>query len=84
MIWKPFYLTCIKCGHKNRPHKSPKEGVRQVLLNSGVKCNGCGDWIKICLCDSDRPLVIRVREELKRQNQLPLCPEHSMFSSVAS
>lgn len=30
MIWKPFYITC-SCGHRNRPHNSPREGVTVVI-----------------------------------------------------
>lgn len=62
MIWKPFYVVCSACGHKNRPHKSPREGVRMALAGELPPCKGCGGTLRPRL--ADRPLVQQVRQEL--------------------
>ena len=61
-FWKPFYITCSTCGHRNRPHPSPHEAVRLTLLGHAGNCRGCGKQLRPRL--SDRPLVKQVRKEL--------------------
>ncbi len=64
-IWRPFYLRCTVCGHRNRPHNSPREGVRLALLGQIGPCKGCGLTLDPEL--PDRPLVRKVRAELLAQ-----------------
>ena len=67
-FWQTFLIRCSKCGHKNQPHKSPREGIRLTLLGQLKPCRGCGKTLTPRL--SDRPLVRKVREELMAQGLL--------------
>ena len=70
-IWRPFYIQCSGCGHRNRPDKSPREGVRLALTGQLSPCRNCGKELHPRL--SERPLVQRVREELRAQGIAPVC-----------
>jgi len=60
--WKGFLVVCSGCGHRNRPSKSPREGIRLALLDQLPDCRGCGKPLR---CDpGDRPLARQVRAEL--------------------
>ena len=62
MFFKPFYVYCGECGHRNRPHRSPREGIRLALLGQVGECKGCKATLHVNL--PDRPLVQKVRAEL--------------------
>ncbi len=66
-----FYIICSTCGHKNRPDRSPREGVRLALLGELPPCRGCGKQLRPRL--SDCPLVHKVREELLAAGIQPRC-----------
>ena len=66
--FKTFRLRCGKCGYKNQPHKSPREGIRMALLNQLPPCKGCGKQLHYP--NPDRPLATLVREELIQQGLL--------------
>jgi len=70
-FWKGFYLICSRCGHKNRPHKSPREGVRLTLTGKAGSCRGCGKKINPRL--SDRPLIRKVRAQLQAAGIKTIC-----------
>ncbi len=70
-IWRPFHITCGTCGHRNRPHKSPREGIRMALVGKLAPCRGCGKILKPTL--SDRPLARQIRAELLAQGIQPQC-----------
>lgn len=61
----PFYVNCSGCGKKNRPHPSPRQGVRLVLLGEFNTCRHCGKPLTIGL--TDRPLVRQVLEAIRRE-----------------
>jgi hypothetical protein len=67
-VWKPFYIYC-HCGHRNRPHNSPREGVRLALLQQLKPCTSCGQALPTAL--PDRPLVTQVKAELVAKGLLP-------------
>lgn len=71
MIFRAFYVVCSECGHKNRPHKSPREGVRLALTGDLPPCNGKGCGKKLRPRLSDRPLVRQVRAELAADGVTP-------------
>lgn len=71
MVFVPFYITCSACGHRNRPHASPREGVRLALIGQAGKCKGCGKVLNPKL--SDRPLVRSVRAELQAKGITTIC-----------
>ena len=68
MVFTPFYVTCSACGHCNRPHPSPRQGIRMALQGTLPKCRGrnCGKQLKVDLTNSTRPLVVAVRAEIAR------------------
>jgi hypothetical protein len=70
-IWRPFYIRCSCCGHKNRPHKSPDVGIRLALTGQAGNCKGCGKKLNPQL--SDRPLTRRIRLELSAQGISTVC-----------
>lgn len=72
MIFRHFYIVCRQCGYRNRPHNSPREGVRLALLDQLPPCRGCGREIKKVRL-SDRPMVLRVRAELQAQGITTVC-----------
>ena len=71
-IWRPFYLHCESCGHRNQPAKSPREGVRLVLLGHTGNCRGCGASVQPHAWELDRPLVQKVREQLRTEGLTPV------------
>lgn len=71
MIFRGFLIGCGRCGHRNRPHKSPREGIRLVLTGKLLPCKGCGKILEPRL--SDRPLVRAVRAELIEAGVKPVC-----------
>ncbi len=71
MVWKAFYVRCSGCGYKNRPDKSPREGIRLALVGQLKPCQSCGKELRPKL--SDRPLVRQVREELRMQGIASVC-----------
>jgi hypothetical protein len=68
-IWRPFYVVCPTCGHRNRPHRSPSEGIRMALMGQLPPCKGCGKELRPEL--PDRPLVLKLRKELEAQGTQP-------------
>ncbi|MDP3769478.1 MAG: hypothetical protein U1A25_01540 [Candidatus Sungbacteria bacterium] len=70
-VFVPFYITCSFCGHRNRLHPSPREGVRLALIGHAGSCKSCGKVLKPKL--SDRPLVRRIRAELQDQGIKTVC-----------
>lgn len=70
VFFKGFYVTCGCCKHRNRPAKSPREGIRMALLNALPDCRKCGKRLSLTQ-PSDRPLVREVRAELIRDGLLP-------------
>ena len=68
-IWKAFYVTCGECGHRNRPDKSPAEGIR-LALQGAIACKKCGNEMDVRekLRRSARPLVRRVLQGLARED----------------
>ncbi len=69
-FWKAFVVCCGCCGHRNRPHRSPREGIRMALLDQLSPCKGCGK--ELHLTDlGDRPLVHEVRAQLIQEGLLP-------------
>lgn len=68
-FWRGYYITCSQCGHRNRPHKSPREGIRLALLGLVGACKGCDETLHPAL--PDRPLVREVRAELLAQGIEP-------------
>jgi hypothetical protein len=71
-FWYGFHVTCGRCGHRNRPSKSPREGIRMALLGQIPPCRGCGKELHPTL--KDRPLLRKVRTELEREGLLPPAP----------
>lgn len=71
-IWKPFYVICSECNHRNWPHPSPREGVRLALIGQLPPCRGCGKELNLIRI-SDRPLIRKVREELLAAGIQPCC-----------
>lgn len=69
MIWRGFYIHC-SCGHRNRPHKSPREGIRLTLIGQAGNCKRCGEVLQPRL--SDRPLIKKVREALLAEGIKPI------------
>jgi hypothetical protein len=67
-VFRAFYIVC-PCGHRNRPHKSPREGIRLALLKQLKPCAQCGQPLPSEL--PDRPLVAAVRAELAARRLLP-------------
>ena len=72
MVFMGFSIVCGFCGHKNRPHKSPREGVRLALTGNLSPCKRCGKNLQPRLL-SDRPLVRQVRAELIAAGITPVC-----------
>ncbi len=68
-VFHSFYIRCGTCGHINRPHKSPREGIRMALTGLMPPCRGCGKILRFRL--SNRPLVRKVRNELLAQGIQP-------------
>lgn len=68
-IWCPFFIRCGHCSHRNRPHPSPRMGMRLALLGQLKPCVKCGQALPTQL--PDRPLVARVKAELIREGLLP-------------
>lgn len=72
--WKGFVITCSQCGHKNMPHRSPREGIRLTLIGQVGNCKGCGKVLKTNrLLQSTRPLVLKVRAELAAAGVKTVC-----------
>lgn len=61
-FFRGFVIVCRDCGHRNRPSKSPREGIRMALLGELPPCRGCGKTLRPVLRDC--PLTRKVREEL--------------------
>ena len=61
-VFIPFYICCGGCGHRNRLHPSPREGIRLALLGQVGACKGCGEPLHPVL--PNRPLVRKIRAEL--------------------
>lgn len=66
MIWKPFYVHC-GCGHRNRPAKSPAKGIELALLGRLGNCKRCEEPLRPESWEMNRPLVEKVRNELRIQ-----------------
>lgn len=66
-IYRPFYVSC-ECGHKNRPDRSPRIGIR-IALKGPIECKRCGRSIDVSedLRRSDRPLVKAVLANLQKE-----------------
>ncbi len=69
-FWTGFIVRCGRCGHRNRPSKSPREGIRMALLGQLPDCRGCGKPLRLPQ-PPDRPLTHQVRAELVREGLLP-------------
>lgn len=69
-IWKAFYVRCGKCGHRNRPHRSPMIGV-MIALEGPIECKNkrCKRTIdaREDLRRSERPLIKMVIASLQKQ-----------------
>lgn len=72
IFWHPFYVTCSGCGYRNRPSKSPREGVRLALMGQLPDCRGCGALLGSPSLP-DRPLVHEVRAELAEKGIQAVC-----------
>ena len=72
VFFRPFYINCRQCGHRNSPHPSPRKGVELVLRGEFHQCRGCGREMKNIRL-SDRPLVKGVRAELQAQGIPMVC-----------
>ena len=70
--WKSFIIICGSCGHRNRPSKSPREGIRLALTGQMAPCRGCDKVLQPPRL-SARPLVTELREELLAQGITPVC-----------
>ena len=68
-MWKPFYIHC-GCGHRNRPAKSPTAGIQLALLGRLGNCKRCEEPLHPEAWEMDRPLVEKVRNELRTQGLL--------------
>lgn len=68
-IFKNFYIPCRRCGHRNRPAHSPREGIRLALLGQAGICRGCGKILQPVI--PDRPLAHKVRAELIAEGLAP-------------
>jgi len=61
-------VKCGRCGHRNCPSKSPREGIRMALLDQLPNCRHCGKELH---CKGiDRPLASKVRAELIEEGLL--------------
>jgi len=67
-----FYVCCRNCGRRNLPHNSPKKGMRLALTGQLQPCRHCGQEFGTIELP-DRPLVQRVREELKAEGIPTVC-----------
>ena len=64
-----FRILCGRCGHRNQPHRSPREGIRLALLDQLPSCKKCGK--ELHLTDpGERPLVREVRAQLIHEGLL--------------
>ena len=70
-FWRGFHITCSVCGHRNRPSKSPREGIRLALTGQLEPCRGCGKVLRPRL--GTRPLVLKVRAELQAEGIATVC-----------
>ena len=71
-FYTSFVVVCGGCGHRNLPHRSPREGIRLALLDQIPPCKECGKELH-CTPPASRPLVQRVRRELEQAGQLVPC-----------
>ena len=65
--FRPFYINCSGCGRRNRPHSSPRQGLRLVLLGEFANCRHCGKTLTVGL--TDRPLLRQVLADLQREQR---------------
>ncbi len=63
MIWKPFLVKCSHCGHRNKPHNSPRIGVELVLTGDFDTCRRCNTEFNIITVPR-RPIVTQVLSKL--------------------
>jgi hypothetical protein len=68
-----YYLRCVDCGHRCRPHKSPRESIRLMLTGRAGHCRNCGRKLNPDLSASTAPLVLAVRKELEAAGVTPVC-----------
>ena len=71
MVYVGFFIVCSDCGYRNRPHKSPREGIRLALTGKLPLCKECSRILHPQLLD--RPLVRSVRAELEAAGITPVC-----------
>ena len=64
MVYRNLYIVCGQCGHRNRPHPSPRMTAELALLGKLGCCKGrnCGKELKVQMRET--PLVKRVKEDL--------------------
>ena len=67
-----FAIICGSCGHRNRPHPSPRVAIRLTLLGQAGCCKECKKPLQPREL-TDRPLVREIRAELRAQGIEPVC-----------
>ncbi len=70
VFWTAFGVRCGSCGHRNRPDRSPRAGIRMALLDELPCCRGCAKQLRLPN-PRETPLVRAVREQLIREGLLP-------------
>lgn len=69
-FFRGFVICCSQCGHRNRPHKSPRQGIRLAILGKAGACRGCGKMLNPRI--PDRPLTHKVLAELAAEGIKPV------------
>ena len=72
VIWRSFLLVCSSCGHRNRPHNSPRMAIRLTLTGKAGQCKTCGKALKPSRL-SYKPLTLSVRAELLKEKVTTVC-----------
>lgn len=65
-FFRRVFFRCRHCGHRNLPHRSPRESYRIVLKDPRLTCQGCGREIRVDrqrLCEQS-PLALQVLREM--------------------
>jgi len=65
-VFVPFFVYCSECGHRNRPHNKPREGMRLALTDQLPVCRKCEEPLSVSKEQllATRPLAREVQAQL--------------------
>ena len=63
-IFTTFYVICNGCGHRMRPHPSPRKGIEKVLTSGWKECGRCGKQFSRIEVPN-RPMVKKIAKDIK-------------------